>query len=68
MKYRVMRQDDNVNIFAVDPLCNTRKEAEDLKYQLEHGRLDIVTHKQDYWIEPIPDPEDLAPISQPKSS
>ena len=48
MKYRVMRQDDNANIFEVEPLCSTREEAEALQHKLEKGH-----HKQDYWIVPV---------------
>ena len=53
MKYRVMRQDDNTNIFEVEPLCSTREEAEALKHKLEKGH-----HKQDYWIVPVEEKTD----------
>ena len=53
MKYRVMREDANSNIFKVDPICTSYEEAKALQDEYERRG-----HKQFYWIVPVEEKSD----------
>ncbi|MDP3778980.1 MAG: hypothetical protein Q8R30_02990 [bacterium] len=55
MKYRLMREDENSNIFKVDPICVSYEEAKRLQDEYEARG-----HKQFYWIVSIEEKSDTS--------
>ena len=49
MKYRLMRRDDNLNIFQVGPPYSSQEEAEKRRQEFEKGK----PHGQFYWVEEV---------------
>ena len=59
MKYRLMRRDDNLNIFEVGPPYQSREEAEQRQREFEKGK----PHGQFYWIEEVKEKTDQTSAS-----
>ena len=54
MKYRLMRRDDNLNIFEVGPPYPSREKAEQRQREFEKGK----PHGQFYWVEEVKEKTD----------